>query len=109
MCWFGDDMTTPIAEGRTTSPYGGDVPISILKGAYTVDFSATVRVTSVEDTRTIHGEITSFTNIIGQNPEHNVVILYLCQPISDKAKKLSDGMTWGQVSTFHRKRNRPGV
>ncbi|MHB8071101.1 MAG: hypothetical protein ACYDHF_03995 [Candidatus Cryosericum sp.] len=87
----GDDMTTPIAEGETRSPYGGEVPVSIMKGTYVTDFSAVVKVMSVEDTRTLRGEITSPTSIVGQDPEHVVVILYLCKPLSNRADKLSDG------------------
>jgi hypothetical protein len=87
----GDDMATQIKKGTTI--YTENVPAFVLKGtgAFTADFSATVNVTSVDDTRTIRGEITSPTNIVGQNPEHNVVILYLCQPLSAEADKLSDG------------------
>lgn len=87
----GDDMTTQIKKGTTI--YSENVPAFVLKGtgAFTTDFSATVKVTSVDDTRTIRGEITSPTTLVGQNPEHNVVILYLCQPLSPKADKLSDG------------------
>lgn len=87
----GDDMTTPIAEGMTRSPYGEEVPVSIMKGMYVKDFSAVVKLMSVEDTRTLRGEITSPTSIVGQDPEHIVVILYLCEPLSEKADKLSDG------------------
>ncbi len=87
----GDDMTTPIAEGMTRSPYGEEVPVSIMKGMYVTDFSAVVKLMSVEDTRTLRGEITSPTSIVGQDPEHIVVILYLCEPLSEKADKLSDG------------------
>jgi hypothetical protein len=90
---IGDDMTTPIAEGRTMSPYGEEVPVSIMKGMYVTDFSAVVKVMLVEDTRTLRGEITSPTSLVGQDPdlEHVVVILYLCEPLSEKADKLSDG------------------
>jgi len=88
---IGDDMATQVMKGTTI--YTENVPAFVLKGtaAFTADFSATVKVTSVDDTRTIRGEITSPTTIAGQNPEHNVVILYLCQPLSPKADKLSDG------------------
>ena len=87
----GDDLTTKIVEGRISSPYGGDIPISILKGTYTKDFSATVKVTGVEDTRTIRTEITSPTKLGSQDPKHITVIFYLCQPLSPIANKLFDG------------------
>ena len=88
----GDDMATQIKKG-TTIYTTENVPAFVLDGTSTVtaDFSATIKVASIDNTRKIRGEITSFTNIIGQNPEHNVVILYLCQPLSNKAKKLPDG------------------
>lgn len=87
----GDDMATQIKKGTTI--YTENVPAFVLKGtgAFTADFSATVKVTSVDDTRTLRGEITSPTTIVGQNPERKVVILYLCQPLSPKANRLSDG------------------
>jgi hypothetical protein len=87
----GDDVVTQIKKGTTI--YTENVPAFVLKGtgAFTADFSATVKVTTVQNTRTIRGEITSLTNIIGQDPEHIVVVLYLCQPLSTKAEKFSDG------------------
>lgn len=87
----GDDLTTQVVEGGAISLYGGDIPISISKGAYTANFSATVKVVSVDDTRTIATEITLPTTTVGQNPGTAVVDLYLCQPISTIADKLPDG------------------
>lgn len=87
----GDDLTTQIVEGGAISLYGGDVPISISKGTYTANFSATVKVVSVDDTRIIAAEITLPTTIVGQDPGNVVVYLYLCQPISTTADKLPDG------------------
>jgi len=88
----GDDMATQIKKGATI--YTKNVPDYVLAGGtgvFTADFSATVKVTSVQNTGTILGEITSFTNIVGQNPEHNTVILYLCRPLLTKAEQLPDG------------------
>lgn len=88
----GDDMATQIKKGATI--YTKNVPDYVLAGGtgvFTADFSATVKVTSAQNTRTIWGEITSFTNIVGQNPEHNTVILYLCRPLLTKAEQLPDG------------------
>jgi len=84
-------MATQIKKGTTI--YAESVPAFVLEGtgAFTADFSATVKVTSVDDTRTLRGEITSPTTLVGQNPEHKVVILYLCEPLSPKANRLSDG------------------
>jgi hypothetical protein len=87
----GDDLTTQIVEGGAISLYGGDVPISISKGTYTANFSATVNVVSVEDTRIIAAEIVLPTTTVGQDPGKFVVDLYLCQPISTTADKLPDG------------------
>jgi hypothetical protein len=87
----GDDLTTQIVEGGAISLYGGDVPISISKGTYTANFSATVKVVSVDDTRIIAAEITLPTTTVGQDPGNVVVYLYLCQPISTTADKLPDG------------------
>lgn len=51
----GDDAATQMAEGMRQFPYDHDVPSFVLKGAgaYVTDFSATVKVLTVLDTRTV--------------------------------------------------------
>jgi hypothetical protein len=73
--------------------YGDSVPFFVLNGTTptATDFSATVKVTFIQGTRTIYGEITSPTDLSGQDPERITAILYLCQPLSSKANKLSNG------------------
>lgn len=86
---IGDDLTTPIAEGHIESMYRNDVPISILKGTYTTDFSAMVKVLDVMDTRIVRVEILSPTTFEQQLSYTGY--LYLCAPLSEKAEKLADG------------------
>lgn len=85
-----DDMVTQIKKQSTI--YQEGVPAWVLKGTLpaTTDFSATVKITMVQGTRTIRGEITSPTTLWSQDPEHVGVIFYLCQPLSSKADRLSD-------------------
>ena len=86
-----DDMATQALKGPTL--YGNSIPAFVLNGTTpaTTDFSATVKVMSIEGTRTIRGEITSPTDLWSQNPEHVTVVFYLCQPLLSKANKFSDG------------------
>lgn len=86
-----DDIATQALKGPTL--YGNSIPAFVLNGTTpaTTDFSATVKVMSIESTRTIRGEITSPTDLWSQNPEHVTVVFYLCQPLSSKANKFSDG------------------
>ena len=88
----GDDLTTPSAEGTSVSPYGDIVPLSILKeeGKYPSDFSVTVKVLEVLDTRSVRGEIMPPIPFEELQPG-NTIFLYLCTPLSEKADKLSDG------------------
>jgi len=55
----GDDLTTTAVEGTVVSPYGNTVALSIFKGEgkYPANFSLTMTVREVLDTRTIRGEI----------------------------------------------------
>jgi hypothetical protein len=87
----GDDLTTSAVEGAIQSFYGADIPISILKGTgtYPANFSVTIKIREVSDTRIVVGEILSPTTF-EQQPSHTG-ILYLCSPLSEKADKLSDG------------------
>jgi hypothetical protein len=86
-----EDMGMQILKGPTL--YGDSVPAFIQTGTTpdTTDFSATVKVMSIDGTRTIRGEITSPTDLWGQDPKHTTAIFYLCQPLSAKANKFSDG------------------
>jgi len=86
----GDDMATQIKKG-TTIYTTEDVPAFVLNGtdAVTTDFSATVKVINVLDTRTIRVMTLSPTTFEQQSG--NVGYLYLCTPLSEKAEKLSDG------------------
>ena len=86
-----DDMATQTLKGSPLYP--NSIPDFVLNGTApaTTDFSATVKVMSIEGTRTIRGEITSPTDLWSQDPEHATVVFYLCQPLSSKANKLSDG------------------
>ncbi|RIE11483.1 hypothetical protein SMC3_06875 [Candidatus Cryosericum hinesii] len=85
------DLETQLLNGGAL--YGDSIPAFIQNGTTpdTTDFSATVKVMSIEGTRTIRGEITSPTDLWSQDPEHATVVFYLCQPLSSKANKLSDG------------------
>src|SRR5664280_3546168 len=86
----GDDMATQIKKG-TTIYTTENVPAFVLNGtdAVTTDFSATVKVVNVLDTRTIRVEILSPTTF-EQQPGYGGY-LYLCTPLSEKAEKLADG------------------
>ena len=86
-----DDMATQTLKGSPLYP--NSIPDFVLNGTApaTTDFSATVKVMSIEGTRTIRGEITSPTDLWSQDPEHATVVFYFCQPLSSKANKLSDG------------------
>jgi len=87
---IGDDMATQIKNG-TTIYTTGDVPAFVLNGtdAVTTDFLATVKVLDVLNTITIRVEILSPTTL--EQQQGNMGYLYLCQPLSNKAEKLSDG------------------
>jgi hypothetical protein len=87
----GNDMATMIKNGEI--PYKNDVPAIALTGAgtYTTDFSATLKVTGVENTRMVMGKTTSLVFSDGREPRHVFVVFYLCQPLSAKADRLSDG------------------
>ncbi|MCX6063357.1 MAG: hypothetical protein NTV26_04085 [Caldiserica bacterium] len=87
----GNDMATMIKNGEI--PYKNDVPAIALTGAgtYTTNFSATFKVTGVENTRAVMGETTSLVSSAGREPHHVFVVFYLCQPLSAKADRLSDG------------------
>jgi hypothetical protein len=86
----GDDMATQIKKG-TTIYTTENVPAFVLNGtdAVTTDFSATVKVIDVLDTRTIRVEILSPTTF--EQQPGNMGYLYLCQPLSNKAEQLPDG------------------
>ncbi|MHB8070416.1 MAG: hypothetical protein ACYDHF_00490 [Candidatus Cryosericum sp.] len=88
---FGIDMATQIKNNE--EPYVKNIPDFVLTGtgSYTTDVSATVKITAIQDTRTLYGEITSLTDLRRGNGMHNSVQLYLCQPISSQAMKHEDG------------------
>jgi hypothetical protein len=88
----GNDLTTTIVEGTVLSPYGDAVALSILKGEnkYPSDFSVIIKVLAVLDTRNIRGEIMP-PFPFGEMQQGNMIYLYLCTPLSEKADKLSDG------------------
>jgi hypothetical protein len=88
----GDDLTTTVVEGTVVSPYGNIVALSIFKGEgkYPTNLSLTMTVRDVLDTRTIRGEITPPIPFL-EAQEGNMIYLYLCTPLSEKADKLSDG------------------
>jgi hypothetical protein len=88
----GDDLTTTAVEGTVVSPYGNTVALSIFKGEgkYPANFSLTMTVREVLDTRTIRGEIMPPIPF-GELQPGNKVFLYLCVPLSEKADKLSNG------------------
>ncbi|MCX6063356.1 MAG: hypothetical protein NTV26_04080 [Caldiserica bacterium] len=90
----GDDLTTTVVEGTVLSPYGDTVALSILKkeGKYPSDFSVTMKVLEVLDTRSVRGEIMPPIPFEELQPG-NTIFLYLCTPLSEKANKLSDGST----------------
>jgi len=86
----GDDMATQIKKG-TTIYTTENVPAFVLNGTgtFTTDFSATVKVVDVLDTRTIRVEILSPTTF--EQQAGYMGYLYLCIPLSEKAEKLADG------------------
>lgn len=87
----GSDMATEIKNGST--PYKNDVPAIALAGTgvYTTNFLATLKITSVVNTRMVMGETTSPVISAGGESRHVSLVLYLCQPLSEKADRLSDG------------------
>jgi hypothetical protein len=89
---IGDDLTTTVVEGAVLSPYGDIVALSILKRErkYSSDFSVTMKVLEVLDTRSVRGEIMPPIPFEELQPG-NTIFLYLCTPLSEKADKLSDG------------------
>jgi hypothetical protein len=86
----GDDMATQIKKG-TTIYTAENVPAFVLNGtdAVTTDFSATVKVLDVLDTRTIR--VMTLSPTMFEQQAGNMGYLYLCTPLSEKARKLSDG------------------
>jgi hypothetical protein len=86
----GDDMATQIRKGTTI--YTKNVPNFALRktGASTQDFSATVKVVAVLNTRTVVVEILSPAETRRQLGD--IAYLYLCWPMSEKAEKLPDGV-----------------
>lgn len=66
-----------------------NVPDFVLNGTdtYTIDFSGTVTIANVMNTRTIYAE----TTFPGSTPKKILVQLYLCQPLSSRTVKLADG------------------
>jgi len=93
----GATMDIQVQSGATE--YKGLVPAFALDGTspYTKDLSATFKVTDVIDTRTVWADTTATVSLAGQSSqEHMSVILYLCQPLSDKAdKSYDDTITYG--------------
>jgi hypothetical protein len=88
----GDPMEIQVQSGATG--YKGIVPAFVLDGTspYTVDLSATFTVTDVIDTRIVWADTTALVSLAGQSSQrHLSVILYLCQQLSEKADKFSDG------------------
>ena len=88
----GDTMDIRVQSGATG--YKGLVPAFVLDGTspYTKDLSATFKVTDVIDTRMIWADTTALVSLAGQtSQEHMSVILYLCQPLSDKADRFING------------------
>jgi len=74
--------------------YKGLVPAFVLDGtsSYTMDLSGTFKVADVIDTRTVWADTTVLVSLAGQNSQqHMSVILYLCQPLSDKADRFING------------------
>jgi hypothetical protein len=86
----GDDMATKIKKG-TTIYTTANVPAFVLDGksAFTADFSATVEVLDILDTRTI--KVMALSPVIFEPGSGNVGYLYLCTPLPEKARKLSNG------------------
>ena len=82
----GWDMAQQIKMGNIPSE---NVPDFVLNGTntYTIDFSGTVTIGDVRDTRTIYAE----TAFPGPTPKKMFVQLYLCQPLSSRTVKLADG------------------
>lgn len=88
----GDTMDIQVQSGATG--YKGLVPAFVLDGTspYTMDLSATFKVTDVIDTRMVWADTTALVSLAGQSSEeHMSVILYLCQPLSDKADRFING------------------
>jgi hypothetical protein len=87
----GKDMSTLVKEGR--APYMENIPDFVLTGTgtYTKDFSATVKIRSVEDSRTVWGQITSLSDLVPESGTYNTVRIYLCQPLSSHTESLDDG------------------
>ncbi|MEN6387869.1 MAG: DMT family transporter [Candidatus Cryosericum sp.] len=82
----GYDMAQQVKWGSIPSE---NVPDFVLNGTdtYTIDFSETVTLVEMRDTRTIFAEVT----FPGSTPEKMFVQLYLCQPLSSRTVKLADG------------------
>ncbi|WP_165849427.1 DUF4829 domain-containing protein [Candidatus Cryosericum septentrionale] len=89
---YGANMEIQVENGATG--YKGLVPAFVLDGTspYIMDLSATFTVTDVIDTRIVWADTTALVSLAGQSSQrHLSVILYLCQPLSEKADKFSDG------------------
>jgi hypothetical protein len=82
----GYDITQQVEWGSIPSE---NVPGFALNGTdtYTIDFTGTVTVVEMRDTRTIFVE----TTFSGPTPKKMFVQLYLCQPLSSRTVKLADG------------------
>ena len=86
----GDDMATQIRKGTTI--YTKNVPDFALRrtGASTQDFSATIKVVAILNTRTVVVEILAPAETRQQLGD--IAYLYLCTPLSEKAEKLAEGV-----------------
>jgi hypothetical protein len=89
---YGDPMDVQVQSGA--QEYKGIVPAFVLDGKspYFKDLHATFTVTDVINTRIVWADTTALVSLAGQSSQtHLSVILYLCQPLSQKADKYSDG------------------
>jgi len=88
----GNDMLTLIKNGAI-SYNKEDVPAVVLTGTgrYIMNFSATLKVTDITNTRMLIGETTSLIASTGGTPHSMSIVFYLCQPLLVKADKLSNG------------------
>jgi hypothetical protein len=89
---YGDPWSVQV---QSESPaYKDTTPPFVLDGKshYFKDIHATLTVTDVINTRIIRADTTTMVTLFGQNsPRRLSVVIYLCQPLPQKADKYSDG------------------
>lgn len=104
----GNDMATMIKNGEI--PYKNDVPAIALTGAgtYIANFSATLKVTGVVNTRMVMGETTSLVSSDGREPHHVFVVFISVNRFQQRqTNSLTVPLCMGALDTPRSLRGRP--